>query len=190
MAYSDKEILDNIRLGKDTKVLDYLYRIEAGKVRQMVCKHNGSAQEAKDIFQETMMVFYKYVKTDRFNEQYSIGAFFNTVSRNLWINHLKRENRKIEFTDKEAKLMLLEENMESELIGKEREAQIVALFARLGDRCQELLVNTIFHRFTMKEICEKMGYSTEDAAKTKHYKCKQRLLELVGDEQHFKSLLR
>jgi hypothetical protein len=41
----------------------------------------------------------------------------------------------------------------------------------------------------MKEISEKMGFSSENVAKTKKFKCKQRLIELVKKDPSYKNVM-
>ncbi len=53
------------------------------------------------------------------------------------------------------------------------------LMDQLGERCKALLTLSVFDKRSMKEICGIMGFSSEDAAKTGNYKCKQRLMKLI-----------
>ena len=185
----NKEIIYAIKNGQDTLALNFLYASTLPHIIKFVSQNNGDEDEAKDIFQDALLVFYKYVKTNRFDEKYAIGAFLRTVSRNLWINQVNKESRNSAISDKETEIPF-EGNAEIELISQEREAKILELFSKLGERCKDLLVLTIFHQFSMKDVCERLGFSTEDAAKTKNYKCKQRLLEQIGDRHNLQNLLR
>ena len=86
--------------------------------------------------------------------------------------------------------MAVHENVIDSIITEERAALVRALFAKIGDKCRELLTYTIFHKYTMKEVCERMGFSTENAAKTRNYKCKQQLIRLVDDHEALKGMLK
>jgi RNA polymerase sigma factor (sigma-70 family) len=135
------------------------------------------------------MIFYKQVKTDKFKEEYEIAGFIYSVSRNLWINRVKQKNRNVSMPET-LHYESTEPGLLEGLITKEREAYIMNMLSELGERCKELLLNSIYHKFSMKEICEKMGFGTEDAAKTRNYKCKQKLIALVKDNPTVKDLLR
>ncbi|HTF81353.1 MAG TPA: sigma-70 family RNA polymerase sigma factor [Cytophagales bacterium] len=189
MSYSDKEVLDKIRKGQDDEVLKYLYAKSFPSVKQLVMSNSGDADEAKDIFQDAILVFYRHVKTNKFDESQAVGGFIYTVSRNLWINYYTRiKIKKTELTSQQEEIEY-EGNILSELISDEREAQVLQVFTQLGDRCKDLLINTVYHKLSMKEICDKMGFSNENSAKTQHYKCKQRLIDLIGNNSAFKNLL-
>ena len=189
MDYSDKEILVFIQRGEDDKALSFLYKKILPKIRQYVKTNNGDDDEAYDIFQDGIMIFYKQVKESKFNEEYEIGGFIYTVCRNLWINRVKRKNRNVSI-DHVADPGRTEDNALNDLISEEREAYVMKMLSDLGERCKELLLYSIFYKFSMKEICEKMGFSTENAAKTRNYKCKQKLVGLVKDNLAIKDLLR
>lgn len=188
MRYTDSEILDSIRKGKEDRALEFLYKSVLPKIKHYVLSNSGDDQEAYDIFQDAIMIFYRQVKLDKFKEEHEIAGFIYSVSRNLWINRAKQRNRNVSaeglsFVESDGDVL-------GGLISKEREVYVMNMLAGLGERCKELLLFTIFHKLSMKEVCEKMGFSTENAAKTRNYKCKQKLIELVKDNPSVKDLLR
>ncbi len=189
MQYTDKEILNAIRAGKEDSALAFLYKKVLPKIKHYILGNSGNEDEAFDIFQDAMLVFYKQVKMDKFKEEYEIAGFIYSVSRNLWINRVKQKNRSVSMPEGMA-VEAPEPGLLDGMITKEREEYIMKLLSELGERCKELLLYSIYHKFSMKEICEKMGFSTEDAAKTRNYKCKQKLIALVKDNPSVKELLR
>ncbi|MDJ1482489.1 sigma-70 family RNA polymerase sigma factor [Cytophagaceae bacterium YF14B1] len=189
MNYSDKEILQAIRSGEDDKALSALYKNLLPKIKSLIRQNGGGQDDALDIFQDAILIFYKQVKMNSFNEAYSIAGFVYTISRNLWINQVKRKKRSIEITDSQIPLEL-DDNMLTQLMTKEREDLVVKLLSSLGETCHRLLTYVIFHRLSMKEISQKMEFSSEDVAKTKHYKCKQRLIQLVKNTPYTQEILR
>jgi RNA polymerase sigma factor (sigma-70 family) len=189
MKYSDQEILQAICAGRDRDVLKYLYQTLFPKVSAFIRKHSGDHDIAFDIFQDSMMVFYRYVKEEKFDPQYEIGAFVFKVSKNLWFNRLRKENRAVvlpEYNDfpDEATDML------HHLISREREEAVEAMLAALGKRCEELLRYSVFYRMKNAEICHVMGFSTENAVKTRKYKCMQRLISYIEDRPGLKKVLK
>ncbi len=186
-AYSDKEIINCIRANNEDKVLKYLYEVFLPIVKAYINSNSGDDDEAYDIFQDAIMVFYKYVKQGKFNETYSIEAFIRGVSKNLWINRVKKMNRNIPI-DNDNLNSLAVESLQQELINKDKEEKVTEMFAILGEKCKEMLTYSVFHQLTMKEISQKMGFANENVAKTKNYKCKQRLLKLLEEHQEIKNI--
>jgi RNA polymerase sigma factor (sigma-70 family) len=188
VIHSDKEILGAIHTGDD-RVLEHLYKQVLPKVKSYIARNNGSNEDARDIFQDAVVIFYKYVKSGKFDGQHDIAGFIFSVSRNLWINSAKRKSKVVVLND-ETILNNAPENFADELLSKEREQYIVKLFSALGETCKQILLYSIYDKFSMKEIKEKMGFTSENVAKTKNYKCKQRLMQLVKDNTSIQDFLK
>lgn len=188
MKYSDDEILQALKSGQDRDVLKYIYNTYFPKVNRYI-KHNSGDQDAAfDIFQDSIMVFYRYVKDDKFDPKYDIGAFIFAVSKNLWLNRLRKESREVvlpeyvDFSDTGGNIM-------DHIITREREEAVSEVLTKLGERCEELLRYSIFYRMKNTEICEKMGFSTENAVKTRKYKCMQKLITYIEERPGLKNAL-
>jgi RNA polymerase sigma factor (sigma-70 family) len=188
MKYSDDEILQALKSGQDRDVLKYIYNTHFPKVNRYIKQNSGDQDAAFDIFQDSIMVFYRYVKEDKFDPQYDIGAFIFAVSKNLWLNRLRKESREIvlpeyvDFSDTGGNIM-------DHIFTREREEAVSEVLTRLGERCEELLRYSIFYRMKNTEICEKMGFSTENAVKTRKYKCMQKLINYIEERPGLKNAL-
>ena len=183
MALKDREILENIARGRDNEALSAVYKMSLPKIRKYILSNNGHEDEVKDIFQDTIVIFYRQVKTGKFREELDIDGFLYHVARNLYIKYVTRHtnrngNTQVKETEDTS------ENILQQLIGEEKQQVIHRLFENLGTTCSNLLKLVIFQNLSMKEIAAEMGFSNEHVAKTKNYKCRQRLAELVkGNEQ-------
>jgi RNA polymerase sigma factor (sigma-70 family) len=185
---TDRAILDAIHRGEDS-ILEYLYKRVLPKVKSYIIKNNGSEDDARDIFQDAVLIFYKYVKLGKFDEKNDIAGFIFSISRNLWINLAKKKNRLSELSE-DVLTLPHSDNAADDLITKEREEFVMKLFSQLGDSCKTILLYSIYHKLSMKEIKEKMGFTSENVAKTRNYKCKQRLMNLVKGSVSIKDMLR
>ena len=188
MKFTDQEVLAAIRKGDDDPALAFLYKKHWPVIRRYVVKNNGTEEEAQDIFQDAIIAFYRHVKLNKFNDRYEIGAFIFSVGRNFWINKVKKDQKQAKLSE-EVTHERWEENILHDIITEERAALVRKVFSKMGEKCRELLTYTIFHRYSMHEVCELMGFSTENAAKTRNYKCKQQLIKLVHEHDHLKRLL-
>jgi RNA polymerase sigma factor (sigma-70 family) len=188
-VYTTKDILNSIRNENDSKVLTYLYKTYFKRIRKLVTDNGGRSEDAEDIFQEAIVIFYKQVKLDKFNEAFEVGAFIYSVARNLWINEAKKNKVKEKFIDTSGQLNY-EKSFLEDLLREERNLLINQVFQQLGDRCKELLIYTMYDKLSMKEICEKMGFTTEDGAKTRNYKCKQQLIGLLKGNSTIQELMK
>jgi len=188
MGYSDAEILNAIQTGNDRDVLKFMYNTLFPKVSKYIRNNSGNSDAAFDIFQDSIMVFYKYVKMNKFDPKYEISAFVYTVSKNLWLNRLRKEKREVaipenfDYSDHN-------DDIEECLFSKEREEAVSGVLSQLGQRCELLLRYSIFFRMRNIEICDKMGFRTENAVKTRKYKCMQRLISLIEANPSLKRTL-
>ncbi|MBN2480984.1 MAG: sigma-70 family RNA polymerase sigma factor [Bacteroidales bacterium] len=188
MGYSDNEIIKAIESGKDRDVLKYLYKIHFPKVKKYIMNHSGDSDTAFDVFQDSIVVFYKYVKEKKFDTAYETGAFIFTVSKNIWLNKVQKDKRNValpeyaEFRDDGQSIM-------DQLITREREKMVSDILRQLGEKCEKLLQYSIFYRLRNAEICERMGFSTENAVKTRKYKCMQKLISIVEKSPSLKKAL-
>ncbi len=186
MKLPENEIIEAIRQGKDESAIQILYKECFGKIRDFIRKNSGSQEDAEDIFQDAVLILYKQIKQGRLGDGVEFRGYLFTVARNLWINKAKRERRIFHLPEG----FQLSSQEKLPLLNKEREEFIRYVFAKVGERCRELLTLTVYFDHSMKEVCEKMGFPTENAAKTQHYKCKQRLIEMMGQNMEFKNLLK
>ena len=62
---------------------------------------------------------------------------------------------------------------------EEREKIIHECINELGDTCKKILTYYYFEKMSMQDIAEKLDFANTDTAKTKKYKCKKRLDQLV-----------
>jgi RNA polymerase sigma factor (sigma-70 family) len=183
MALKDKDIIKSIKEGKNTQILEHLYEKVLPRISRYICKNSGNKDDAFDIFQDGVIIFYKYLITGRYKEEFEIAGFLYTVCKNLWINKVKHEKMliRIEETHESPDEY---ENILDFIITKEREEEVRRLLFKLGEKCRELLQYVFFYQLSTREICEKMGYSSADTLKTKKYKCKKRLLEIINNSRN------
>lgn len=186
---TEKEILKAIRSGDNHLALEYLYKDILPRVKKMILRNNGSEEEARDIFQDTVLVFYQQVKLNKFDETKEVGGFMYAVARNLWISRVKKANRRVAFYDTEALADACPDALD-DLINDEKAQAINSVMDRIGEECKRLLKYTLHDRLSLREVAVKMGYSSNEVAKTYNYRCKQKLVNLVKDNPYLRSLFK
>lgn len=188
--FSDQEIIEGLLKGEDDRILEYLYSSLLPSIKKMVYKYNGTEEEAYDVFQEAIMRFYTYVKQGKFNETNNVKGFIYTVGRNVYIDYLRRQNKSSSIEEIRIADIAEGETPLEKLITGEKEAKVMEFFSQIGEACKNVLIYYFYYNMSMKEISQKMGFSSEDVAKTKKFKCKQKLLELVKKDPSLNHLIR
>jgi RNA polymerase sigma factor (sigma-70 family) len=174
----DFKILSFIQAGEDDKAIECLYKSEFGKITSLVKRGGGNEEDAKDIFQETVIIFYRQLKLGKYNEAHEIGGYIYTIARNLWINHARKQKLHSSLENMTEKISD-EEDLNYESLSEEREKTVKYLFSHLGDMCRQLLTLYYYHKLSLSEIASRLGYKSEVVVKSKKYKCKQFLVEKV-----------
>ncbi|WP_038029113.1 RNA polymerase sigma factor [Thermonema rossianum] len=166
----DEEILRRLKNG-DESALQYLYKKHYRMMLRMVTKNSGTEEEARDIFQEALIVLWQKVRGGDFVLTSKLSTFLYSVCQNLWRKELERKRR----LSSEEKDDIVEQNWEE----KERVELVRQCLAQLGETCQKVLTFYYFDRMNMKEIAEQLGFASADVAKSKKYKCMQELERIV-----------
>lgn len=182
VIYTNKELLSLIQQGSTDKVLSYLYKSVQPKITSWVLQNSGSKEEAQDIFQDSVIVFYKYVVNKQFKVTESIEGFIFVTAKNKWINRAKQQQRTKGLSEEF-------NHIKEEEVREEKNIHVEALLEKLGEVCKELLTYSIFYKMSMEDIALRMNYSGANAVKTKNYKCKQRLVKLVKDKKGLRKYL-
>ncbi|MBS0000846.1 MAG: sigma-70 family RNA polymerase sigma factor [Cyclobacteriaceae bacterium] len=166
----DSEVLAKISEG-DESALDFLYKKYYRMMTKLVISNSGTEDEARDVYQDALIVFWEKARSGKLVMTSKISTFIYSICLNLWRKELERKSR----LSNEEKDNVEFQNMESE----ERERIIRECINELGDTCRRILMYYYFDGMSMNDIAEKLGYANTDTAKTKKYKCKKRLDDLV-----------
>jgi len=173
----DQEVLKGIAEGS-TAELEYLYASYYPMAYQLIVKNNGDEDDAKDIFQEAVIVLYDKVQSGDFVLSSKLGTFLYSVCRRLWLKRLNKSDRLILTTQEHEELVGVEDDL-AEYYQKEDQFLLMEESLHLlGEPCQTIISDFYLHNLSMQEICEKFGYTNADNAKNQKYKCLQRLKKL------------
>ncbi|TDQ76963.1 RNA polymerase sigma factor [Sphingobacterium yanglingense] len=176
---SDQEIIDGVSKG-DSKAINRIYKSYFPSISRMIVNNNGSEDEAKDIFQEAVMVLYDKITQQKFELSSKLGTFLYAVSRRLWLKQLTRKGSVASTADISdfEDLLRVEDDLERHDEIEQRFDQMNIALSQLGEPCQTLLKDFYIANMSMQDIRDKFGYTNTDNAKTQKYKCLQRLKKI------------
>ena len=147
-------------------------------ILQLVLNNSGNEDDAKDVFQESVIVLYNKVKSGNFELNSKLKTFIYSVSRRLWLKRLNAQNRTIRNIEDYSEFIPVEDDLERHE-EKDRQFEVMELaLSQLGEPCKTIIEDYYMQNKSMQEICEKFGYTNSDNAKTQKYKCLQRLKKL------------
>lgn len=185
MAIEDKDrIIEEIKTNNN-QVLRELYLAHYRQVEAYIIQNSGSSQQAKDIYQDSFMLFWSHVKEDKFKpyNENSIGAYIFKISKYRWIDYLRSNEFKKETTLGTRVLIDNEsEPLEFHIAENEKAERLEKALLSLGEECRALLMDFYFYKKSMRWIASKFKIG-EASARNKKYRCLQTLKEIVLSEK-------
>lgn len=159
------------------KAIETIYQENFRTVQSLVLSNNGTLDDAKDIFQEAIVVLYEKVSSGGFELNCQIKTFLYSVSRRLWLKRLMQQNRYM-LSEAHENLVQVEEDLEEHEKRNSDFQLMEKAMNGLGEPCKSLLEAFYLGKRSMQEIAESFGYTNAENAKTQKYKCLVRLKKL------------
>jgi len=149
-------------------------------VQSLILNNNGTPDDARDIFQEAMIVLYEKVKSGSFELNCLIKTYLYSVCRRLWLKRLSQLQRISPEVDKLEETVPVEEDLD---LHEQRNVDFQVMeksMKNLGEPCKSLLEAYYHQKKSMVEIAVSFGYTNADNAKNQKYKCLMRLKKLFS----------
>lgn len=175
---TDSKLLFLLKTAQPQTALNHLYD-EFPTIRNLVLREGGTEEDAKDAFQESVWVLYQNCQKPDFQLSASIKTYLSAVSLNQW--RKKKRDTKKEITKDSFPESADQHGLVQETIEQEAEMELLAekILDSLGESCSKILKAYYYLKFSMREIAENLGYSSENSAKTQKYKCLERAKNLA-----------
>jgi len=174
---NEKILLEGLA-ASDKKAIETIYRENFNMVQSLVINNNGSAEDAKDVFQETMIVLYEKARSGSFELSCQIKTYIYSVCRRIWLKRLQQLNRySAPVESLEITVPVEDEIEEHEKRNSEFEMMDKAINS-LGEPCKSLLEAYYLQKQNMQVIAASFGYTNADNAKNQKYKCLMRLKKI------------
>ena len=174
---TDREVVLGI-LNNSVEALNKLYVAYFPMVLQFILNNNGDEDDAKDVYQEAIIVLYNKVKSGSFELSSKLKTYIYSVSRRIWLKKLAQHSKKTSNIADFEDILIVEEDMEQHEQKDMQFDKMKAALESLGEPCKTIIEDFYINNHSMQEICEKFGYTNADNAKTQKYKCLQRLKKL------------
>lgn len=183
--HKETEIVNGFIAGNDA-VIRAFYKKQFPAIRNYILRNSGNISDAQDVFQDALVLTFQKLKSDSFRLECSLATYVFAVSRNIWMNTLRKRNKLIYHDQVPEISKSLDEDIVESISRKEKSFLYQKFFLKLGKDCQRLL-GYFFEGKSMAEISEIMGYSVGYTRKKK-FECKKTLLNSLEDDETFKEL--
>jgi RNA polymerase sigma factor (sigma-70 family) len=177
MIETDKFLLEGLA-NKDKNVIEAIYKANYNAIQSLVLNNSGDINDAKDIFQEGMIVLYQKSILSDFTLNCLLKTYLYSVCKYLWLKKLQKTQRYYDGFGITEEIIHVDEDMD---LHEKKEADFVIMedaMKKIGEPCKSLLEAYYIQKKSMQEIAAKFGYTNADNAKTQKYKCLLRLKKL------------
>ncbi len=164
----DKMLIQALKEEKNW-AFEMVYKLNYHIIENHILSNNGTKEECKDLFQDTVIGLIKSINKPEFklNSSTKLSTFIFSIAKNQWLMKLKQKKQEEKYRNvsiKGSQSSLTEDGT------NERTAVIMKALERIGDECKELLKQYYFNKTQLKVIAENMGY-TEGFVRVKKNRC-------------------
>lgn len=174
---TDEQLLAGLARNEKSAT-ETLYRDYFGMIQAFILNNNGSSEDARDIFQEAMIVLYEKATSGRFELTAQVKTYLYSVCRRLWLKRLQQMQRFGAPVESLPDLIQVDEDLEAHERRNEAFMTMERALSHLGEPCRSLLEAYYLHKKNMQEISEQFGYTNAENAKNQKYKCLTRLKKM------------
>lgn len=173
----DKLLLKGLAID-DRRSIEAIYRANYSMVQSFVLNNNGTVDDARDIFQEAMIVLHEKAHQSDFELHCQLRTYLYSVCKRLWLKRLQQMQRYTGQVENWEETVPVEEDIEQHEQRDAHFSMMEAALAKVGEPCKSLLEAYYIQKKQMQEIAGEFGYTNADNAKTQKYKCLVRLKKL------------
>lgn len=177
---TDLEILNSLRNGQHDRALDKLYEGYPA-IKNFILKHGGTEDDSKDVFQESLVIFFQKTQNEEFYLTCKISTYLFSICKYSWKDHLKTNHKYIQHSDFNDSIVEIETET---VMGNDHTEQLTIILDQLGDKCKSILEAYYSFKMNMSQIATKFNYSTVASAKNQKYKCLERAKKMALDLQN------
>ena len=162
----------------DKASVEAIYSDNYAIIQSFILNNNGSVDDARDIFQEAMVVLYEKSRDTTFSLHCQIRTFVYSICRRLWLKRLQQLSKFSTQVESLEEIVPVEEEVEEHEKKNTDFLLMENAMGKIGEPCKSLLDAYYLQKKSMQDIAAEFGYTNADNAKTQKYKCLVRLKKL------------
>lgn len=184
--FSDIEIIECLR-NRHSYVVRYLSDRYLPMIRLMVTQMGGTSEDAKDIFQDGLIIILEKIDTNQFVLTCKFKTFLYSVCLNLWKAVLDKRKAAANYFNRRVDSSS-EVDFSEEYDNQLYESLLNDVFETLDPVCKEIL-KLYWQEYSPMEIAEKLGY-TYGYVRKKKCECQAELLKRISNHPDYKKIKR
>jgi RNA polymerase sigma factor (sigma-70 family) len=175
-------------LNNDHAILREIYENYADRIKHHIIKNGGTANDAKDVFQDALMIIYKKAQADDFELTSQFYTYLFGICRFVF-DKKRKKNARNSVTNTDFDGYIDESNFEEDLFEREKQKIYQEHFEKMGEFCQQLL-ELFFVKTNMEEIAIKLNLQNAHTARNRKYRCQKELEKMIQADKRYLELLK
>lgn len=172
------------------QAIQRVYTLNRGIICSYIIANSGSEEQAKDVFQESVIALYENVRDGKFKADSSLSTYLFSIAKFKWFNQIKKDSIRSGHHQKAQLKEEFDPGPLAQLVQTEAKERILGVLEGLGERCKQILVESLYHNASMKEIAKSLSFSSEQVVRNTKYKCLKKLKELIVERPQLIKILR
>jgi RNA polymerase sigma factor (sigma-70 family) len=183
---TDQALIKGIR-NHESPILEYVYETYYPIIESYIIHNQGSRDQARDVFQDAMMVIYHKVRSDQLVLSCKFGTYLYAICKNMWVQERKKYLHRVEILKKQPLMVHDPGPAEDPLLQKHLNTLFNKHFGDLSPDCQKIL-SMYFNHFSVEDIRAAMKYKDLHHTADRKYRCKKSLIKRIVNDPLFKKL--
>jgi DNA-directed RNA polymerase specialized sigma24 family protein len=153
-----------------------LYKKAFPAVAKYVSTMGGSFDDAKDIFQDALVIYYEKSANNPITFRVNDQAYLLGISKHLWAKRFREiiKNTPLDVCGNDLDITG-EENLQLS------SGKVMHYLETAGEKCMEILKAFYYDKLSVNKITELFGYSGVRSATVQKYKCMEKVRETIKE---------
>ncbi|WP_200801904.1 RNA polymerase sigma factor [Mucilaginibacter sp. OK098] len=150
-----------------------LYKSVFPSVARYINKMGGSFDEAKDIFQDALVIYYEKTAASAVSVNSNEKVYLIGISKHLWLRKFKDNNHTTPIDGFDITIAADED--------QPSESKLMHFLETAGKKCMELLRSFYYDQLPLADAAKLFGFSGVRSATVQKYKCLEKVRETIKE---------
>ena len=172
----DREDLRAVKEGKPNALKRIYLTYQAPFISWAGVRFSCGKEEAKDVFQELMVIFYENVQEGKLEElRGSLRNYLFGIGKFLLLQRFRQAKRWEGLPEEKEEVENWAPDGSEQLELSERQSVLKQVLQQLGSPCKDILSLYYYHRYSTESIMDQLAYKNTDVVKSQKARCLRRL---------------
>jgi DNA-directed RNA polymerase specialized sigma24 family protein len=154
-----------------------LYKKAFPAVAKYISKMGGSFDEAKDVFQDSLVIYYEKLVSASILLHTNEQAYLLGIAKHLWAKKFREDMHYTTLDTYKDDLDFIEREE-----SQPSPAKLLNYLETAGQKCMEILKAFYYDNLHVNEIAQLFGYSGIRSATVQKYKCMEKVRETIKEK--------